>query len=78
MPAVSRFADGARIAGPAAGVASAQRRHSSGPRFREEAWLPSAGVRQKMRYVRITNLSGKALKICSARHAFTRLEGLGA
>jgi hypothetical protein len=37
-----------------------------------------AGVRPNTQYVRIADLSGKALQHRSARHAFPRLEGLGA
>jgi hypothetical protein len=37
-----------------------------------------ADMRPNTQYVRIANLSGKALQHRSARHAFPRLEGLGA
>jgi hypothetical protein len=37
-----------------------------------------ASVRPETWYVRKTNLSGRALQHCSARHAFPCLEGLGA
>jgi len=37
-----------------------------------------ADVRPNTQYVRIANLIGKALQHRSARHAFPRLEGLGA